>query len=384
MSEGTGIPEISPEELLRDIESGSSIQILDVRTPERLESGTIDIVPRDRFFNAPGSLVMATPDPLAFGLDPETPVAVVCNTGRSSVPVAMFLKEMGFEAQSVRGGMAAWMSLAVERELPAPSGFDLFYQFNRIGKGSVGYVLISDGEALVVDPPRKFHAYLQCIERAGAKVVGVADTHCHADYISGAPALAERCSAPYYLHDMDNLYPYDGTPGKLDNTHVESGTEIRVGRGAVRARHNPGHTEGSVSFEVRDEAALTGDFIFVNSIGRPDLAGKTEEWTKDLWSSLVTARADWPDSLSIMPAHYASHDEIGNDKTVRATVSELKQRNKAFNIQDENEFAEWIMTRLTAPPAMYRTIKGVNVQLIDVDEAQADELEHGKNQCAVG
>jgi glyoxylase-like metal-dependent hydrolase (beta-lactamase superfamily II) len=189
--------------------------------------------------------------------------------------------------------MAGWMQLAMQRDLPPPSSLDHLVQFDRVGKGALGYLLVSDGAAFIIDPPRDPSAYLAAAAEASAKVVGVADTHCHADYLSGGPALAAALEVPYYLHPADSSYPYDGTPGRLSIRELTDGSEIALGRASVRASHTPGHTEGSVTFLVDDEAAFTGDFIFVASIGRPDLAGKTAEWTEQLWASLATRIARW-------------------------------------------------------------------------------------------
>ena len=93
---------------------------------------------------------------------------------------------------------------------------------------------------------------------------------------------------------------------------------LRVGRCRVRVLHTPGHTEGSVCYVLDDEAALTGDFIFVESIGRPDLAGRTVEWTGDLWQSVETAKHSWPPATIVYPAHYASNGERRNDGVVAA------------------------------------------------------------------
>jgi glyoxylase-like metal-dependent hydrolase (beta-lactamase superfamily II) len=65
----------------------------------------------------------------------------------------------------------------------------------------------------------------------------------HADYISGAPALAAYLRVPYYLHPRDSFYPYDGTPGRIDFRPIGDGDGIEFGRGALQVVHTPGHTE---------------------------------------------------------------------------------------------------------------------------------------------
>ncbi len=121
-------PEITPEELIREIETGDSIQVLDVRAPHRLENGHIDLLPEDRFFNMAGSKIVALDDVAELGIDKDRPVAVVCGHGNASKNIAIFLEERGYHARSVHGGMAAWMNSAYPRPLPAPTGFDHLIQ----------------------------------------------------------------------------------------------------------------------------------------------------------------------------------------------------------------------------------------------------------------
>lgn len=316
------------------------------------------------------------------GLDPAIPIAVVCGHGNDSRVVASHLNGLGARARSLQGGMAAWMTLVLPRELPAPADLDGATQFDRIGKGALGYVLMSGGEALLLDPPRDASGYVAAVNDAGARVVGVADTHVHADYISGAPALARALGVPYYLHPADMVYPYDGTPGRVPFEAVTDGDTIAVGRASVRVRHTPGHTEGSVTYLV-DGAAFTGDFLFVASVGRPDLAGKTREWTPRLWESLAAARAEWPATTMICPAHYTADSERRPDRSVGASLGALLASNPAFRIADRASFVEWVGRRTAPFPEAYRTIKAVNVGLHVADDRQAEALEVGRNECAL-
>jgi glyoxylase-like metal-dependent hydrolase (beta-lactamase superfamily II) len=376
-------PEISARELAAAIEDGAPIQILDVRAPHRVTTGHIDIGPESRFHNIVGSKLVAARSQEQVGLDPNVPIAVVCGHGNDSKVAALFLSRFGYDARSVAGGMAGWMLMTLQRELPAPPSLDRLVQFDRIGKGALGYLLVSDGAALVIDPPRDLRPYLDVAAGAGATIVSVADTHCHADYLSGGPGLAQHLDIPYYLHPADAVYPYDGTPGQVAYQPLEDGATIQVGRAAVQVTHTPGHTEGSVSFLLDDAAAFTGDFIFVASIGRPDLAGKTEEWTVQLWDSLTRAKREWPQEALIYPAHYATEDEHNQDRSVGRSLSELLRDNEALAMSDLESFAGWVRSKAGAFPDAYRKIKAVNVGLVQVDGVEAEELEVGRNECAL-
>jgi len=380
----SAVPQVSPQELATALELGEPLQVLDLRAPGAVAAGRIDLVPAGRFFNIVGTRVMALATLEGTGIDPDVPVVVVCGHGVDSVALVPHLARLGCRASSLRGGMAAWMALVVPRDLEPPRSADRFVQLDRLGKGALGYILVSGGEALVVDPPRDATAYLRAVDEAGAKVVAIADTHCQADYVSGAPALARTLGVPYYLHPADALHAYDGAPGRLDFTPLEDGGTLRVGRSAITAIHTPGHTEGSLCYLIDGEAALTGDFIFVASVGRPDLAGKTREWTAALWNSLDGARRRWPRTLMIYPAHYRSESERRAGHAIGAPFGQLLRENEALRITDGEAFARWVLGHEAAFPEAYRTIKAVNVGLHPLDEGEAEELEAGRSECALG
>jgi len=376
------IPEITPEELVHRIESGSELRVLDVRTPAAVAAGHIDVLPSDQFVNIQGSKLMAMGAGVKSELPPNGPVAVVCGHGNSSKQVAAILNEMGYEAMSVRGGMAAWDLALVPRTLAPPSGFDHFVQFDRVAKGATGYLLAAKGEALLVDPPRKAQPYLDHARTLGCRVIGVADTHAHADYISGGPAVSRSLGIPYYLHPRDAVYPFDGRPAVISFTPVEEGSTIRIGGGEIGVEHTPGHTEGSLTYRAGD-VALTGDFIFVQSVGRPDLGGKSDEWTPVLWNSLERARREWPPATRVYPAHYASQAEREPDQSVGCTLARVLERNAPAAMNDRQAFLSWVGSKVGKAPENYRKIKAVNLGLLEVWDMEAAELEGGRNECAL-
>ncbi|MCH6546836.1 MAG: MBL fold metallo-hydrolase [Gemmatimonadetes bacterium] len=383
MTSAGRVPEITPEELIREIETGGAIQVLDVRAPHRLESGYIDLLPEDRFFNMAGSKIVALDDVAELGIAKDRPVAVVCGHGNSSKNITTFLEERGYLARSVRGGMAAWMNSAYPRPLPAPTGFDHLIQYDRVGKGSLAYLLISDGKALVIDPARNWQIYVDAAADLDAKIVAVADTHVHADYISGASDMAKSLKITYYMHPEDNSHVYEGTPGKLDITPVDDGMQIEIGRGAIAAFHTPGHTLGSTTFLVSETAAFSGDFLFVKSIGRPDLGGQVDPWSAILWKSVVRAKETLPADIMIYPAHYSSDSERQDDRSIGATFEAICQSTAPLRIQTEEEFTGWVKSHVSSFPEAYRKIKVINVGLLEVTPEEAEELEVGKSECAV-
>lgn len=380
----TEAQQISPQELAALLASGSPFQVMDVRAPERVARGRIDLVPEERFHNIRGSELMHHREVATTGLDPDLPVAVICGHGSDSQILAYHLERMGLEARTLTGGMGAWMRLTVPAELDPPEGLDRLIQFDRLGKGCLGYLLVSDGQAIILDPPLHFDAYLEALEMSGAELVGVFDTHVHADYVSGAVTMAAQFQVPYYLHPADAVYPYDGTPGRIRFEATADGDSIGFGRSAIRVMHTPGHTDGSVTYLVEDRVAFTGDFLFVESIGRPDLGGKEEEWAGELWDSVVRAIRDWDDGLAVYPAHYSGQSERRMGRAVGISFGALRRENEILRIQDSDVFVRHILGRKAPFPEAYRRIKAINLGLAPVEENEIEELEMGRNECALG
>ena len=189
-------PEITPAEIVRRVEAGEPIQVMDVRAPERLATGRLDLVPEESYHNIRGSVLSTHTDLSQTGLDPDLPVVTVCGQGKDSKVIAAHLAKLGAHVASLSGGLLAWMNLVLPRPLDPPEGVDELFQFDRIGKGCLGYLLVSQGQAVLVDPPHQLDPYLQVVEELGAQIVAVADTHVHADYVSGAVPLSRRLGVP--------------------------------------------------------------------------------------------------------------------------------------------------------------------------------------------
>jgi glyoxylase-like metal-dependent hydrolase (beta-lactamase superfamily II) len=374
------IPEISPSELAAELESGAPLQILDVRAPERAAAGRIEA---PDYRNIPSPELGRLGDPSRAGLSKERPVAVVCDRGFSSLQVTSWLRRQGFDASSLSGGMLGWTNMVAPREVAGVRGFDRLVQLDRIGKGALGYLAIRGGEALAVDPGRDLEPWLKLISGCAADAVAVVDTHCHADYLSGGAMLAEKLGVPYRLHPADAVDPFEGRPAKIRYEPLVEGEILRVGDAELMVENLPGHTDGSVTLRLADELAFTGDLLFVDSVGRPDLADRTAEWTAKLWASLEHLRRSWSPALRIFPAHYQLDSERSAGRVVEERLGELAQRNPPFAIADPEAFRAWIAARAGDFPEAYRWIKRANLGLVEVDEEMAAELEAGKSQCAL-
>ena len=379
----TSPTQITPDELAERLDRGESLQVLDVRAPDKIARSRVAFGPELEFHALPNSKILALPDARDLQLDAARPVAVICGHGNSSKQTTAFLRERGYEAYSVTGGMAAWEAVYVARRLSPTPSLSHVIQLDRVGKGALSYVLVSDGDAVVVDPGRHVERYDALLAELRATPAAVVDTHLHADYLSGAREAAARWQVPYFLHPDDAVSPYDSTPGRLAYQPLHDGDTIAFGRGTLRVAHVPGHTLGSIALIADEGLVLTGDFLFVQSVGRPDLAGQTESWAKLLWHSLERARLSWPGDLLVLPAHYASESERRADRAIAARFDVIAATNGAAAIQDERAFLRWITEHTTSFPDAYRTIKETNLGLADLSDSEAEMLESGPNQCAV-
>ena len=377
------LPQLAPQDLANRLDQGEPIQVLDVRAPEKVAAGHVALGSALDFRAMPNSRLLTGTSLDDLRLDTARPVAVICNRGNSSKQSTAFLRERGYQAFSVTGGMAAWEQVYVARHLAPTPSLAHVVQLDRLGKGALSYVLVSDGDAVIVDPGRHLERYDALLTDLGATPAAVVDTHMHADYLSGARAAAARWQVPYFVHEDDAVSPYDAAPGRFAHQPLSDGDTIVFGRAALRAVHVPGHTLGSVALLADDGLALTGDFLFVRSVGRPDLGGQAESWAQLLWQSLERVRREWSGDLLVLPGHYASEDERRADRAVAARFDVIAATNDAARIQGEAEFLQWVAARQSTPPESYRTIKLANLGLVDVAESEADVLESGPNQCAV-
>ncbi|MDH5589870.1 MAG: rhodanese-like domain-containing protein [Gemmatimonadota bacterium] len=231
------------------------------------------------------------------------------------------------------------------------------------------------GEAVVVDPNRDVEFYLRAAEAEKMAIRYVTETHIHADYLSGSRELARRSGATLVLSGEggpDWLYTF--CDQEEDVRVVHDGDELRLGNVRIRILHTPGHTPEHISFMVTDGAAsdepmgvLTGDFVFVGDVGRPDLLEKAagirdtmEAGARTLWQSLERFRA-LPGYLQILPGHGAGSacgKALGAVPT--STLGYEVLTNWAFRCESEDDFVEQVLSDQPEPPVYFAHMKRMN------------------------
>jgi hydroxyacylglutathione hydrolase len=230
------------------------------------------------------------------------------------------------------------------------------------------------GEALVVDPNRDVDQYVRAAEAEGVEVTHVTETHIHADFVSGARELAERTGAKLFLSDEgDENWKY-AFAGEYGAVLLRDGDTFRVGNIRIDVLHTPGHTPEHLSFLVTDTAGadkpigvLTGDFVFVGDVGRPDLLekaagveGTMEAGARTLFRSLREFEAQ-PDYLQIWPGHGAgSACGKGLSAVPHSTVGYERMFNWGLSVTDEDEFVRAVLAGQPEPPRYFAEMKRIN------------------------
>jgi glyoxylase-like metal-dependent hydrolase (beta-lactamase superfamily II) len=253
------------------------------------------------------------------------------------------------------------------------------YQFVRIGKGCLSYMITSGGEAAIVDAARLTDVYETFARDHHLQIKYTLDTHLHADHISGGRKLAEKVGATYWLP------PKDADEVIFEYNPLMHAQELTIGNTRIQIQpvYSPGHTIGSTSFIVNDRYLLTGDILFIESIGRPDLAGKAEDWVSDLRETLYSRYTTLSAELVVLPAHFGKVTELGEGGKVAAKLGELYRNNPGLNIQEYDQFKYTVTAQLPPQPNAYQDIRQTNMGRLKPTDEEQQEMEIGPNRCAV-
>lgn len=368
---------MTAKEVTKKVINKDKLFILDVRNNDAFDDWKIEGENFD-YLNVPYFDLLDGIETIIDKLPSDKDVLVVCAKEGSSVMVADMLSDAGLSVYYLTGGMEAWSEYLEPVMVGSLKDGGSLYQFVRIGKGCLSYMIESDGEALIVDAARMTEDYESFANKKGIHIKHVVDTHLHADHISGGRILAEKVGGTYYLpsKDADEVV--------FNFTELEEGNEIIVGsiKVSVQPLYTPGHTIGSTSLLIDDTYLLTGDILFVESIGRPDLAGKAEDWVSDLRESLYETYTKLDEELIVLPAHFSKVSELGENGQVMGVLKELYERNEGLKLEKE-EFRTLVTNNLPPQPNSYEEIRQTNMGKLNIEEEQQREMEIGPNRCAV-
>jgi glyoxylase-like metal-dependent hydrolase (beta-lactamase superfamily II)/rhodanese-related sulfurtransferase len=364
------IPTIDSETLRDWLEKGRRVNILDVRpVNERSEW----FIPGSLHINAYNRLKAGDSHALdGIFLDKEIPVITVCAEGRMSRVAATMLQKKGYNVYSLESGMKSW-SLAWNTAILNFQEFQII-QVRRTGKGCLSYIIVADKEAVIVDASLPEHVYENILNKKGIGLKYVMETHIHADHLSRSKQLAEKINVPLYL-PVPNKVKFDFYP--VDNT-----TELKVGKFSIKVIQTPGHTLESVSFLIDGKALLTGDTLFINGIGRPDLkadAKEIKQKSKLLYQSLQKLFS-LPEDTVVLPAHTNQPVDF-NEIPVQSTLGAIRKNIPLLDLREE-AFADTLLQLIPPTPTNYLSIVEINLSG-DFSDINPVDLEAGANRCAI-
>lgn len=245
------------------------------------------------------------------------------------------------------------------------------------------YYIVSENEAVIIDPLRETKPYIDRLEKDEVKLKYIFETHFHADFVSGHLDLSKKTGAPI-------VYGPTAEP-EFDAIIAEDNQIFKVGKVAIKVLHTPGHTMESSTFLLIDEtgketAVFSGDTLFLGDVGRPDLAQKSAHMTQEelaglLYESLQNKIMPLADDIVVYPAHGAGSACGKNmQKETVDTLGNQKKTNYALNQPDKESFVREVLDGLSAPPKYF----GMNVALNKGGyETFENVLEKGKRPIAL-
>lgn len=380
------VNQISPERLADMIDSDEAFTLIDTRPEESYEgwrihgAENVPYGPDDEFADEDRERVEDVRD--------GDPIVAICGKGLTSTPFSFELEQYGYDDVSVvKGGMEGWSKVYEIVPIEIETDDLIVRQLQRRAKGCLGYVVGSKRtkSAVVVDPTRQTDQFKIVAEEAGLTIKHVLDTHIHADHISGGPKLADELDVPYHLgeHASERDVAYDYEP-------LADGETIELGEIEIETLHTPGHTTEMVNYLVDGEALLTGDTLFVESVGRTELQfgdEDAESGAELLYDSIHDTILELPDETWILPGHVSATEdnqyEVGSPgDLIGARLGDLRDDLDLLGL-GEDEFVDRLVENAPEKPPNYERVIEINTGTEPPeDESEATELELGPNNCA--
>jgi glyoxylase-like metal-dependent hydrolase (beta-lactamase superfamily II) len=324
---------------------------------------------------------------------------------------ANILNQLGYNVKSVKGGMAGWNKVYDAAEIPVPKEAPFrIWQIRRISKGCMGYIISSKEKKLaaVIDPSREiYEAFLKTAKDNELQITKLLDTHQHADHVSGIIKLIKTITTTATNVEQtfayfSSLEEYDSSSSLIKNIeYVKDGDRIDISNEVtLRAIYTPGHTNGSMSFLIEytlsdnnknniNEKNLTysylftGDTLFVDGVGRPDLRDQSAKYAELLYDTYHKKILQLHDDTIILPAHFnVTSIALKHTVPILETLGTIKKKIK-FLSMDKKEFIQYINDTVPPRPMNYRTIISINKQMLPYDEIEMPDLEAGPNSCMV-
>lgn len=236
-------------------------------------------------------------------------------------------------------------------------------------------ILVDDGsgEAAVIDPTHPASKYVEFAQKQGLKITKVIDTHQHADHVSATRELASQTGATLYYSAKEEY--------KIKAEKLDEGNELQIGSKKLKVVHTPGHTAGSMTYIVDDKYVFSGDILFVEGIGRPDLRDQAEQFAQELYDTLHNKILTLPADAKIFPTHHGEGVKPTENGIYYTTV-EMAKKLPLLDLSKE-EFVKKAVSITTPRPMNYGTVIKVNKGIIPPNPMMIPDLEMGPNRCSV-
>ena len=369
----------SADDLFSFLTQKEDIIVLDVRNEEDFGRFSVEGPFPFDMVNVPYFDFMEEEDASVAKVSHDKPVKVVCAKEGSAQYVGEILMNHGFkDVAFLTGGIKTWGNMLTPKRINPESDDYALYQFIRPAKASCNYGLLYKGEMVNFDPSRNYDFYQSFADSQNVKIVRTFETHLQADYISGSKKIADVTGAEIMANVddfKDASFQYSGVKDGESYSVGGDGPEIKV-------LHSPGHTPGSTSYIIDDKYFITGDTVFILSVGRPDLGGKAEEWSVMLFDTLTNKVQNLDKKLKVLPGHFMEWNEANDSLLFVENLGEVIHRNAGvFKIATPENFTKYIKDNMRKSPEIYGEIRKVNVGWLDVDMNEADIMDLGKNEC---
>ena len=222
--------------------------------------------------------------------------------------------------------------------------------------GCCSYLAGSQKEFILVDPLNDVERFMKKVEQEGGKVVGVIDTHVHADHISGSREIQKLNACSIYMYETSPVkFPFLPL---VEKEYQMAGLKIRV-------LHTPGHAPEHVCLLVEEKAVLTGDTLLVKDVGRVDLGRGDANW---LYDSIFNKLLKLDDQIEVMPGHVGKAHFVSGDNS--STIGLERRNNPALKSKTREEFIQYMTEGWPPKPKHYEQYIKVNSGLMELREAQ--------------
>ena len=352
------------------LEEEKPVVVLDVRPTEQRAEWAI---PGSMHIDAYDKLKQHQSDALdGIDLPKNVPVVTVCAAGKTSEIAAEFLKNKGYEVYSLQGGMKAW---SLSWNVAALKEADLtIIQIRRTGKGCLSYLIASGNEAVVIDASLDIAVYMDLAKKNGWEIKYVMDTHTHADHLSRTPELAKDTGAMLFMPDQDKL--------QFRSNKITDGDILSFGSSNLKAVHTPGHTLDSTTYFIDEKYLITGDTLFVDGVGRPDLKAdvKQANFRASILYDSIQQLMQLNKEALVLPGHISQSIPFDGE-IIAATLEEIKDKVSSIALSKE-DFVKKILSKIPPTPPNYLAVTEINLTG-NIQGVDAIEMEAGANRCAI-